>query len=82
MRLNFYPAKLSELFEMSLFLGFVGFDSVPPNEGQCAAVTTVLKGMTKEAKILLDHRASPNHIIKSEQRNSLLHVATWTWYGH
>ena len=40
---------------MSLLFEAVGFDSVPAVEGQCAVVTTVLKGMTEKAKILLDH---------------------------
>ena len=60
---------------MSLLFEFADFDTVPAIEGQCAVVTTVLEGMTKEAKILLDHWALPNHLYKSIERTPLLQVA-------
>ena len=60
---------------MSLLFEAVGFDLVPAVEGQCAVVTTVLKGMTEKAKILLDHWALPNHLYKSTERTPLLHIA-------
>ena len=60
---------------MSLLFEALSSVSMPAVEGQCAVVTTVMKGMTEEAKMLLDHCASPNHIYKSEQRNLLLHIA-------
>ncbi|KAK0517513.1 hypothetical protein JMJ35_000668 [Cladonia borealis] len=60
---------------MSLLFESAGFDTVPAIEGQCAVVTTVLEGMTKEAKILLDRWALPNHLYKSIERTPLLHVA-------
>lgn len=52
---------------MRLLFEAVGVDSIPMAEGQCAVVTTILKGMTEEAKSLLDHRASPNHIYKTKK---------------
>ena len=60
---------------MRLFFEAVGIDSIPVVEGQCAVVTAILKGMTKEAKILLDHWASPNHIYKTKEGTPLLHLA-------
>ena len=60
---------------MRLLFEAVGVDSIPVAEGQCAVVTTIMKGMIKEAKILLDHRASPNHIYNTKERTPLLHIA-------
>ena len=60
---------------MNLLFESVGFDSVPAVEDQCAVVSTVLTGMTKEAKMFLDHCALPNHLYKSTERTPLLHIA-------
>ena len=60
---------------MNLLFESVGFDSVPAVEDQCAVVSTVLTGMTREAKIFLDHCALPNHLYKSTERTPLLHIA-------
>ena len=60
---------------MSLLFEALSSVSMPAVEEHCAVVTTVLKGMIEETRILLDHCASPNHIYKSEQRSPLLHVA-------
>ena len=60
---------------MKLLFESVGFGSVPADKGQCAVVTTVLKGMTKKAKIFFNHCALPNHLYKSTERTPLLHIA-------
>ena len=60
---------------MSLLFEALGPVSMPAVEGLFAVVITVMKGMIEEAKLLLDHCASPNHIYKSEQRKPLLHIA-------
>ena len=60
---------------MNLLFESVGFDSVPAVEDQCALVSTVLTGMTKEAKMFLDHCALPNHLYRSTERTPLLHIA-------
>ena len=60
---------------MKLLFESVGFGSVPADEGQCAVVTTVLKGMTKKAKIFFNHCALPNHLYNSTERTPLLHIA-------
>lgn len=59
---------------MRLLFEALGIDSIPVVEGQCAVVTTILKGMT-EAKILLDHWASPSRIYQRNERRPLLHIA-------